>query len=158
MKNILVARIDDRLIHGQVMTAWVKSYPINHILIVDDELAKNQFMLNIYKAAMPAGIKVSITSKAGGVELLKQDPLPGENYLILAKVPEVFAYLLDNGIPLTKLVVGGIGAKPGRKALIRNVSASDEERACLKAMEEKGVHTVYQMVPADMEIPLAGSL
>ena len=76
MKNILVARIDDRLIHGQVMTAWVKSYPINHILIVDDELAKNQFMLNIYKAAMPAGIKVSITSKAGGVELLKQDPLP----------------------------------------------------------------------------------
>ena len=107
MKNILVARIDDRLIHGQVMTAWVKSYPINHILIVDDELAKNQFMLNIYKAAMPAGIKVSITSKAGGVELLKQDPLPGENYLILAKVPEVFAYLLDNGIPLTKLVVGG---------------------------------------------------
>ena len=42
--------------------------------------------------------------------------------------------------------------------MIRNVSASDEERACLKAMEEKGVHTVYQMVPADKEIPLAGSL
>ena len=55
MKNILVARVDDRLIHGQVMTAWIKSYPINHILIVDDELSKNQLMLNIYKAAMPAG-------------------------------------------------------------------------------------------------------
>jgi mannose/fructose/N-acetylgalactosamine-specific phosphotransferase system component IIB len=158
MKNILVTRIDDRLIHGQVMTAWVKSYPINHILIVDDELSKNQFMLSVYKSAMPAGIKVSITDRANGVALLKQDPLPGENYLILVKVPEVVAYLLDNGIPLTKLVVGGMGAKPGRKTLIRNVSANDEERACLKALEGRGVHTVYQLVPADKEIPLAGSL
>ena len=147
MKNILVARVDDRLIHGQVMTAWIKSYPINHILIVDDELSKNQLMLNIYKAAMPAGITVSIMDRAKGAALLNQDPLPGENYLVLA-----------NGITLDKLVVGGIGAKPGRRTLIRNVSASDEERACLKAMEERGVRTVYQMVPADKEIPLAGSL
>ena len=53
MKNILVTRIDDRLIHGQVVTAWIKQYPINKILIIDDELSRNKLMERIYKAAAP---------------------------------------------------------------------------------------------------------
>ena len=55
MKNILVIRIDDRLIHGQVVTAWIKQYPINKILIIDDELSRNKLMERIYKAAAPVG-------------------------------------------------------------------------------------------------------
>ena len=58
MRNVLVSRIDDRLIHGQVVTAWIKVYPINKILIIDDELSKNQLMQRIYKAAAPAGVTV----------------------------------------------------------------------------------------------------
>lgn len=57
MKDIMVARIDDRLIHGQVVTAWIKSYPINNILIIDDLLAQDQMMQSIYKAAAPVGVK-----------------------------------------------------------------------------------------------------
>lgn len=158
MKNIMVARIDDRLIHGQVVTAWVKSYPINNILILDGLLAKNQMMQNIYKAAAPSGIKITILEPEAGAELLKGDALPGENFMLLAKGPEVFEGLLDSGIPLEKLVVGGMGARPGRETLIRNISVSAEERACLKRIREKGVRTVYQLVPAEKEINLDGSL
>ena len=53
MKNIVLTRIDDRLIHGQVVTAWIKQYPINKILIIDDELSQNRLMERIYKAAAP---------------------------------------------------------------------------------------------------------
>ena len=53
MKNIALARIDDRLIHGQVVTAWIKQYPINKILIIDDELSRNSLMKRIYVAAGP---------------------------------------------------------------------------------------------------------
>ena len=60
MKNILVTRIDDRLIHGQVVTAWIKQYPINKILIIDDELSRNKLMERIYKAAAPVGVEVMI--------------------------------------------------------------------------------------------------
>ena len=56
MKNVLITRIDDRLIHGQVVTAWIKVYPINKILIIDDELSKNKLMTRIYRAAAPAGV------------------------------------------------------------------------------------------------------
>ena len=56
MKNIVLTRIDDRLIHGQVVTAWIKQYPINKILIIDDELSQNRLMERIYKAAAPIGM------------------------------------------------------------------------------------------------------
>ena len=52
----LYVRIDDRLIHGQVVTAWIKQYPINKILIIDDELSQNRLMERIYKAAAPMGV------------------------------------------------------------------------------------------------------
>ncbi|HHT25189.1 MAG TPA: PTS sugar transporter subunit IIB [Clostridiaceae bacterium] len=155
MRNILVARVDDRLIHGQVMTAWVKSYPINHILIIDDELEKNKLLVNVYKAAVPTSIKLSVSNINDGISFLKGDSPIGENLLILAKVPEVFLLLLENDIYFEKLVVGGMGAKAGRKKLIRNLSASLDEIECLKKIEKKNVKTIYQMVPADKEIRLA---
>lgn len=158
MKNILVARVDDRLIHGQVMTAWVKSYPINHILIIDDELARNQLMLGIYKAAAPAGITVQVSAKVGSEELLGQAAAANENYMLLAKTPDVFEYLHDHGIAFPVLVIGGMGARPGRKTLYRNLSASEEEKACMKRMEEKGVRVIYQMVPVDREVALGSML
>lgn len=158
MKNILVARVDDRLIHGQVMTAWIKNYPINKILIVDDELAKNQLMLNIYKAAVPAGITLQVAARNGSEEILGQPVAAGENYMVLAKTPEVFEHLINCGITFSTLVVGGMGAKPGRKTLYRNLSASEEEKACMKRLEEKGVRVVYQMVPVDREVALGPML
>ena len=66
MKNIVLTRIDDRLIHGQVVTAWIKQYPINKILIIDDELSQNRLMERIYKAAAPSpGIPEGGAGKGG---------------------------------------------------------------------------------------------
>jgi len=128
MKNILVARIDDRLIHGQVVTSWVKSFSITEILIIADDLAKNMLMQRIYKSVAPAGIE-----------------------LILVKTPEVFEYLVENGISLSKIVLGGMGLLPGREVLIRNVSANEAERESLKRLIASGIKIVYQMLPANKE-------
>ena len=158
MRNVVLTRVDERLIHGQVMTSWVKNYPINRILLVDDELARNQLMLSIYKAAVPAGITVQVSARAGSEAILEQPAVAGENYMILAKTPEVFEYLAEHGIPFSTLVVGGMGARPGRKTLYRNLSASEDERACMKRLEEKGIRVIYQMVPVDREVALSPML
>lgn len=158
MKDIMVARIDDRLIHGQVVTAWIKSYPINNILIIDDLLAQDQMMQSIYKAAAPVGVKITILGLESACERLGEAAFSGEHFMLLAKGPEVFEGLLEHGISFAKLVVGGMGAKPGRGTLIRNISVSGEERKCLKRICEKGCRVVYQLVPAEKEIDLAGSL
>ena len=110
MKHILVTRIDDRLIHGQVVTAWIKQYPINKILIIDNELSRNKLMERIYKAAAPVGIEVVIMDQEMAEGFLKEDPGPKENLMILVKVPQVLEKLIGSGISIDKIILGGMGA------------------------------------------------
>lgn len=152
MKNVLITRIDDRLIHGQVVTAWIKVYPINKILIIDDELSKNQLMLRIYKAAAPAGVEVILMNQADAAEFLLDEPLKGENIMVLVKVPEVIEMMIEKGLRISKVILGGMGATEKRKRFNRNVSASDDEVASFKRIIEKGIAIIYQLVPNDREV------
>jgi len=154
MKNIVLARIDDRLIHGQVVAFWMKENPISTILIIDDHLASDLFMSRIYKASAPSGAEVILKNCADGVEFLREENNPGEGVFLLVKVPERIEELINAGIPLKKVVLGGMGSTNSRKTFNRNVSASKEEIACFKRIIEKGTEMVYQMIPSDKPVPL----
>lgn len=151
MIKILVARIDDRLIHGQVVTSWVKAYPITEILIIAEDLAQNMLMQRIYKSVAPAGIDVNILNNLDALNYLQSDSKVDQNLLILVKTPDVFEYLIDNGVSIPKIILGGMGLKPGRETLIKNIAANDAERACLSRLVSKGIKIVYQLVPSSSE-------
>lgn len=151
MRNIILTRIDDRLIHGQVVTAWIRRYPINRILIIDDELAKNRLMERIYKAAAPMGVEVIIKSVKDGSDWLLEDQEKGEQILILVKVPNVVEKLLEKQISIEKVILGGMGAGKGRKTFIKNVSASEEEIESFRNISSQGIDIVYQLVPDEKE-------
>lgn len=152
MKNIVLARIDDRLIHGQVVTSWVKQVNANRIIIVDDPLTKDVFMQRLLKAAAPSGISVSILTTEDAAKFLKEDPSVGENIIILVKVPEILEALIDGGVLLEKIILGGMGAKEGRSRFNKNVSAGAKEVECIKRILEKGVSVYYQMVPGEKAV------
>ncbi len=158
MRNIALTRIDDRLIHGQVVTAWVKQTNANQIVIVDDPLTKDMFMQRILRSAAPAGITVQVMSRENGAAWLKEDSPAGEGVIILVKGPEALEYLLDAGVKLPVIVLGGMGNKPGRKKFNKNVSASDEEVECLKRLEQKGSTVQFQLVPDEHPVPLSKML
>ena len=63
-----LVRVDFRMIHGQVITQWVKKFSTQYIIAVDDELAEDDFMQEVYKMAAPRGVKVEILSIAKAVE------------------------------------------------------------------------------------------
>lgn len=149
MKNIIVVRIDDRLIHGQVVTSWIRSYPITDIVIIAEDLSKNMLMQRIYKSVAPDGIRVAIFNNPDALAFLNGEGNPKENIMILVKTPDVLEYLFDNGIHFSKIILGGMGAKPGREVLIRNVSANEAEKETLLRLIDKGIEIVYQMIPID---------
>ena len=144
MKNIVLIRIDDRLIHGQVVTQWIKDTNGNRILIVDDKLVNDRMMMRILKAA--------VMTVADAETELKQDAVPGENIVILVKVPLVLEALIDAGIPMQKIVLGGMGLTPQRKKFNKNVAATEEEVECMKRIVAKGVPMEFQLVPAERAI------
>lgn len=152
MKNVLITRIDDRLIHGQVVTAWIKVYPINKILIIDDELSKNKLMTRIYRAAAPAGVEVILKGLDDALHYLHEESEKGENVMILVKVPEIIEAIIDSGFTVNKVILGGMGASEKRKRFNRNISASESEIESFRRIVEKGIEIVYQLVPNDREM------
>lgn len=149
MKNIVLCRIDDRLIHGQVVTSWVKQTGGNRIIIVDDALTKDLFMQKILKAAAPRDVAVEVLSVSDGTVVLKEEPGMGEKVIILVKTPQILEQLIEGGVELPRIVLGGMGAKEGRKKFNRNVSASQEEMDSMKRMIAAGTQIHYQLVPTE---------
>lgn len=154
MKNIKLTRIDDRLIHGQVVAFWMKEHPIDKILIIDDLLSKDIFMSRIYKAAAPAGAEVLLLNRQEGLAFLKQEPIEKEGIFLIVKVPERVEELIDTGIEIPQVILGGMGARNDRKTFNRNVSASKTEIECFSRILTKGTQIVYQMIPSDKPIPI----
>lgn len=149
MRNIVLARIDDRLIHGQIVTAWVKQTNGNRIVIADDPLTKDTFMQRLLKAAAPPGISVDILAVSDAINFLKEEPAAGECIIILAKVPGVMEALINGGVGIDRVILGGMGAKEGRKRFNKNVSASPEEIESIKRILGKGVEMYFQLVPSE---------
>jgi len=148
MRNIAFTRIDDRLIHGQVMTAWVHETKANEIVIIDNEVAQDDFLKMIMTSSAPTGIKVLIVTEEEAIDYLTQEP--DENQLIvLAKNPLVIQRIMHGGVKIEKLNVGGMGARKDRTQLYRNISVSDEERACFKQIMSEGTAVYVQVIPEE---------
>ena len=71
MENVLLARVDDRLIHGQVMTAWMKLLPAKEIIVIDNKVAKDEFMITVLEMAAPTGVKVKVFTEEKAAEVLQ---------------------------------------------------------------------------------------
>ena len=82
MANITLTRIDSRLIHGQVIVKWSRIANGNRIVIVDDELEKDSFMVDIYQMAAPSGMSVEIYSTTRAAEEFIKDKM-GEGKILL---------------------------------------------------------------------------
>mgnify|MGYP000146376310 CR=1 FL=1 len=79
MKQIVFARIDDRLIHGQVMTAWLKQCDANEVVIIDNELCKDTFVVMMMKSLIPSTISLKVFNDTDAAAYLKGGWKRGEN-------------------------------------------------------------------------------
>lgn len=124
MQNLVLTRIDDRLIHGQVMTAWIKNKDANQVVIVDDGTANDEYMIEVLEMAIPEEIAIGIFTKEEGVKFFSQGL--DEPTILLVKGPDILNYLVDRGIRIDAVDVGGMGTRSDRKVLYKNISTSQE--------------------------------
>jgi mannose/fructose/N-acetylgalactosamine-specific phosphotransferase system component IIB len=141
------ARIDERLIHGQVVTAWVGNTNCNTILVIDDATARNTMIATMYSRLAPSGTTCMVYSVEKAIAELTGEGDKGERIMLLAKTPQVFEALVNGGVPLTQINLGGMGLSRDRKPFYDNVSASLEEIECMKRLIAKGVDMTYQVAP-----------
>ncbi len=149
MLDTVLMRIDDRLIHGQVITGWLRQTGASRIIIADDLVAKDQFSLSLFKMASPPGVSVEAYTVDDAIKLLTDPAVPEQKVIVLAKSPVAPLAMVTQGVKVRLLNVGGMGAKPGRKPYYRNISASPEELQMLRDIQAKGVPVEFRIVPDD---------
>ena len=153
MENLVLTRIDDRLIHGQVMTAWIKQKNAVQVVVADDEVAEDDFMINVLEMAVPDEIAIGIFNRDDAVEFMKQG-LEAPT-ILLVKGPEILNYIVDHGIEIDEIDVGGMGAKEGRSVLYKNISTNPEENKNFLDLIQKGVNVFVQVMPQDKQVNVA---
>lgn len=150
MQNLVLTRIDDRLIHGQVMTAWIKNKKADQVVIVDDGTANDEYMIEVLEMAIPEEIAIGIFTKEEGVQFFAQE-LEAPT-ILLVKGPDALNYLVDHGIQIDEVDVGGMGARTDRSVLYKNISTSPEENEQFKALLNKNVNVFIQVMPQDKPV------
>ncbi len=151
---IKLFRIDDRLVHGQVMTAWSKVTSAQRIIIVDNEVIKDDFVCLVMKQAVPKSIVLEIYNLEDGIARLQaiNDNLAT---IVLMKLPRIALELAKAGVAIPSLNVGGMGANANRKKLYKNISATQEEIAQLKELAALGTNVEFRILPEDKMVSLS---
>lgn len=154
MANIVLCRIDSRLIHGQVVTKWVGQSQANRIAVVSDELDADPFMKNIYLMAAPPNIKVDCYSNQSLAAAWQENQLGDGNVLILFPSLGAVQQAIALGFSVPKIQVGGLGGGPNRKVVFQNITLDDADVGILKDLQARGIQVFFQTIPEDKPQPL----
>lgn len=153
--KIVMSRVDERLVHGQVIASWTKIHSIKSILVVDDQLAQDSFMSTVLSMAAPSGVKVELISvETAAQRIAAEGTAEGLNTMLLFKTPKYALALVEKGVVLKELNIGNMGAGPGRKSITRNVYASTEEIEMFRKLLDKGIDVYLQMVQQENRVSI----
>ncbi|MBI6190504.1 PTS sugar transporter subunit IIB [Providencia rettgeri] len=150
---INVARIDDRLIHGQVITTWVKNFDIEQVIIVNDKVANDIVQQSVLTMAAPPDLKVVVFGVDKFIEVLKKAEIKRRTMLLFTNSIDVNR-LVESGLKLEKLNVGGMRMQEGRRNLSRAVAVTPDEEQAFRSLINNNVAVEIQMVPKDPIVEL----
>ncbi|MDD9150279.1 PTS sugar transporter subunit IIB [Sporolactobacillus sp. CQH2019] len=140
-------RVDDRLIHGQVVTAWMRELNVKVIMVIDDLAASNPVIRQALKMATPGSIKLVVKKVADGIHSVKD--YNENDLLIICKTPITAKKVIDGNMNFHwNLNIGNIGMAPGRKTFAQTVHLDKNNYEACKTLDEySNVHCFMQTVP-----------
>jgi PTS system mannose-specific IIB component len=155
MSNVVLTRVDDRLVHGQVMTSWQKATGANKFMVIDDEVAANELTKTVLKGVVPSQVKLGIFTVQKAADRLIKGFKPTDKVIILVKTPITILRLAQAGASFKALNIGGMGITAKRKTFYQNIACSDEEIEAMKELIEMGCNVTIQIVADDQKVDVA---
>lgn len=150
---IKFARIDDRLIHGQVVTTWIKQYEIEQVIIVNDIVANDQVQSTVMQIACPTGVKIVLLTVDGFIGAYNSSPIK-RSTMVLFTNPTDVDITLEAGVKIPFLNVGGMKFIKGKIQITKAVSVDETDKIAFKKILGRGIKIQIQMVPNDKEVLL----
>jgi mannose/fructose/N-acetylgalactosamine-specific phosphotransferase system component IIB len=151
--TLALHRIDDRLIHGQVVVGWGQPLDIRFIVLVDDQVAASEWEQELYRMAVPPDMEVYFLSVSNAVAELPRFRADSRQGILLTGDIDAMRRLVDAG-GITNINLGGIHHRTGRTQRLRYVFLNNDEEAALREIATLGVSVSAQDVPGARPIPL----
>ncbi|MBF0787310.1 MULTISPECIES: PTS sugar transporter subunit IIB [unclassified Streptococcus] len=146
--SIEFVRIDDRLVHGQVVTTWLKKYDIEQVIIVNDSISEDKTRQSILKISAPVGLKIVFFSVSRFVEILNTVPIKKKTMVIYTNPKDVYD-CIAGGMVLEYLNVGQMSKTDDNEKVTGGVALGAEDKVYFQKIVDKGTRVEIQMVPND---------
>lgn len=147
--NILLTRIDNRLVHGQVGVTWTKTIGANLIVVADDEVANSPIQQQLMEmTAKSSGVGIRFFTLDFTAEVIG-NAAPEQKIFIVVKDPENARKLVEKGVPIKTVNVGNMHYEKGKEPITKKVYVNEEDRKDLDYLKEHGVKVYIQDVPGD---------
>jgi mannose/fructose/N-acetylgalactosamine-specific phosphotransferase system component IIB len=146
---VVHVRMDNRLIHGQILVSWNAEFKIDHIIVTNDRVAADPLQVTLLKAVAPIGATVSVLSIKDCVACCNGPQADDENIFIIAKFPEDGLALVEEGLNMPVLNLGNQAYVRGSKKLSNTVYLTESGVKALKKLHEMGIRITCRMMPPD---------
>lgn len=148
MPNIVLTRIDNRLIHGQVATQWTNVIGANLILVANDEVANNKMRQSLMDMAAPNGVATRYFSIEKTINIIGK-AADRQKIFIVCENPQDVLKLVEGGVPITKVNIGNMHHAEGKRQVATVVSVDDSDVEVFKKLREHGVELEIRKVPQE---------
>lgn len=153
---VIMARVDERLIHGQVATAWLKTYSVGLVIVVDDESANDSLKTMLLKMAVSGTVPCEVSTVENAAGLIEKNK--AKKIFLCTKKPADYLELLKRGVEIPTVNIGGIYAIGDRKQYYGTVFLTDEERDIIIELENYPTKVDYRMLPKDNAVDIIKEL
>lgn len=147
--DIQLIRIDDRLIHGQVVVGWVKALGIERLVVVNDAIARNSMQKTLMEMAVPSGLKVSFYTVEEAARNCRPSELREKSLLLFSGPADVLEFGRKGGA-LSTVNVGGMHYCEGKQQVSKTVCVNDGDIGAFRELKKQGVELEVRAVPGDL--------
>lgn len=146
MPNIVLTRIDNRLIHGQVATQWCGSVGANLLLVANDAVANDKMRQGLLKMAAPGRAQTRFFSVEKTIAVIDKAS-PKQMIAIICETPQDVLKLVQGGVPIKKVNIGNMHMSDGKRQVATSVAVDDSDVDAFRKLQELGVELEIRRVP-----------
>ncbi|MBP6080488.1 PTS mannose transporter subunit IIAB [Providencia sp.] len=149
---IALARVDDRLIHGQVATRWTKETGVKRIIVVSDEVANDHVRSTLLKQVAPPGVTAHVVDVAKCIRVYNNPKYSGERVMLLFTNPTDVKRLVEEGVDIKSVNIGGMAYHEGKTMVTNAVSINQEDIDAFNYLNDKNIELEVRKVSSDSKV------
>lgn len=155
--NILLTRIDNRLVHGQVGMTWTNTLGANLVIVANDEVAEDEVQQNLMDMVLPESAESRFFTLDKVIRIIHK-AAPRQKILLVVRSAQDALKLVEGGVPIKKINVGNLHFSEGKKQISSTVSVDEDDIKTFKELDRLGIELEVKGVPSDKGFNLMSKL